>query len=145
MPEQKPVIQIYRRPKYFLLIATAGFLLPPTILFYGIVSAQGFTTQTSVLLGVLWVMMLAASIPLVIDYRRYRVQLTSDDLIIHSWTRSQSIALPEIHTLDYEPVKIVLKNSNGKKLDEISTILQGMTQLHEQLKSICDRNNAQLD
>ena len=133
---------IYRRPFYFVLVGLMAFLLPPTLLLYTVLSGQLDEQDSSFfgLIVVLWIMMLAASIPLWIEYRRFRVRLTSDSIELQGWRQTKSVSLSDLHSISHEPTKIVLKDSAGKRRLEISTIVKGAQQLEQALQSVCEQN-----
>ena len=134
----------FRRPFYFVIVGLMGFLLPPVILLYTVLSGQLGEQDSSFfgMIAVLWVTMLASSIPLWIEYRRFRVRLSSDSIELQGWRQTRSVLLSDLHSIAHEPTKIVLKDSAGKRRLEISTIMKGAQQLEQALQSVCEQNQS---
>jgi len=134
---------VYRRPFYFVLVSILALLMAPAILIYALLSGQIEETRLSSLLAMLallWMMMLACAVPLLIDYMRYQIRLTTDSIEIQGWRTTKSMALAELAQLAEEPVKLVLKDTNGKKRLGISTVLKNMSALRKRLETVCSQN-----
>ena len=134
----------FRRPFYFVIVGLMGFLLPPVILLYTVLSGQLGEQDSSFfgMIAVLWVMMLAASVPLWIECRRFQVRLTSDLVELQGWRRTKSLLLSDLQSIAHEPTKIVLKDAAGKRRMEISTIIKGAKHLEQTLQMVCEQNQS---
>lgn len=124
---------VFRASPVLLIAAVIGLLTPSTITALIPVSGQRLAPDMIVLLILLWLMMLAAAVPLFLLWRRARVRIDATRVEIRNLGAVRSVIIEDIASIERTPDKLVLRGRDGRPIGSITRFMSGFPRLCDQI------------
>lgn len=123
----------YRTSKLVLAVSILGLACPIVLTAWAFASGQTITSGTGFLLLVVWVIMLAASIPLLLLWKRSFVRIFDDHLEFRGLGAPVSVRFKDIRSLKREPDKLLIVGINQRSLGSISITTERFGDLEQRI------------
>jgi hypothetical protein len=118
----------FRASPLLLVVSVLGVLVPSVLTAWIPVSGQTLERQTVILLVVLWLMMLAAAVPLFLLWRRAFVRIHENRVEFRGLGSVKAVTFQDVESVTRKPDKLVLK-SRGGRLGSISVVMKNFPML----------------
>lgn len=126
-------IKAYRVSWLILIVVLAGLGTPSVLTVWMLLSGQSTDPAMVVLLLLLWLMMLAAGIPLLLLWHRAFVRIFEDHIEFRGIGSARSVRFDDVRTIKREPDKLLLIGHDRRPLGYISITIARFGDLEREI------------